>query len=187
MLWQIDFGFNGLPHGCVLHLKELKISERKAEVALYDYRCPECGFMDEVVHGMNESPDYECPECGVLLKRVYHPVHFSQGGVTAQGRVEDHLRREADMRQDLQVNHGIEKFVPMPGITTKDVYNDVKASGDYVKDQMQTEAGRAKEKRDKKQREWLKGAQRRAPARSREIVARKKAEQASSRAIRVST
>lgn len=154
---------------------------------LYDHRCPDCGFMDEVVHGMNEKPTYECPKCGIHLKRVFNSFGVNLGGGGAKRRVEDHIKAELEMRQDLSENHGVEKFAPARGIGVKEVYRDVKASGSYVKDQMQAEAERANAKRKARQRDWMKGAQRRAPARSRETNERRAAEAAKNRAIRLST
>lgn len=36
----------------------------------YDYRCPSCGTVLEVEHGMREHPEVACPQCGTPMARV---------------------------------------------------------------------------------------------------------------------
>lgn len=38
-------------------------------MAFYDYKCPNCGHVEEKDHGMTETPEYECEKCGTPLKR----------------------------------------------------------------------------------------------------------------------
>lgn len=45
-------------------------------MATYDYKCTGCGLVEEVVHGMNETPDVHCP-CG--HKCVKHLTPESTG------------------------------------------------------------------------------------------------------------
>lgn len=35
----------------------------------YDYRCPSCGKIFEVRHGMEEKSDQICPECNKPMER----------------------------------------------------------------------------------------------------------------------
>ena len=39
-------------------------------MASYDYECKECSNVQEVQHGMNESPEIVCEKCGGETKRV---------------------------------------------------------------------------------------------------------------------
>lgn len=37
----------------------------------YDYKCPECGEVKEVLHRMNEEPEILCPKCDkVKMKKL---------------------------------------------------------------------------------------------------------------------
>ncbi|MCH4084090.1 MAG: zinc ribbon domain-containing protein [Coriobacteriaceae bacterium] len=49
-------------------------------MAVYDYKCTECGNQFEVEHPMNEHPDVSCPKCGSEAKRVFVP-----SGIVFQG------------------------------------------------------------------------------------------------------
>ena len=151
----------------------------------YDYKCPECESVGEVFHGMNESPTYLCPQCEVEMKRVFNTFHMGHGKREVQRRIEDKLKAESDMKQDLSENYGVESFQPIAAQSMQEVYDDVKASGSFVKDRMQAETEKSQAKRKKKSREWMSGAMKRAPQRSREKVERKKAEAAKKRAISV--
>ena len=49
-------------------------------MARYDYRCVECGHVQEVEHPMLEHPEVLCPECGGQCSRV-----FSASAISFQG------------------------------------------------------------------------------------------------------
>lgn len=151
----------------------------------YDYKCPECDMVGEFFHGMNESPEYVCPDCDVELKRLYNSFGMTHGKRIVQGKIEDKLKAETDMKQEMKEEYGVESFKPVGATSMKDVYNDVKSSGSFVKERMKAETERTQAARAKKAREWKKGAMKRAPQRSREM-AEKRAKQASAdRAIKV--
>lgn len=40
----------------------------------YDYRCPSCELVFEVVRAITDRDDVVCPECGVIGKRLFTPV-----------------------------------------------------------------------------------------------------------------
>lgn len=151
----------------------------------YDYRCPECGFGDEVRHGMNESPTYQCPDCQSQMKRVYGRVNVNHGRSRIKGMVRDKVSQEAEMKQDLLENYGVSEISPLRRTTVTDVYNDVKAQGSLVKDQMQESREIADAKRDAKQKKWKEEAYKRAPKRSKQIAERRRAEATEKRAIRI--
>ena len=67
------------------------------------------------------------------------------------------------------------------------MYNDVKAQGNYVRDQMQETAEKTEATKKAKANEWKKQAMKRAPQRSKELVARKAKEAQAGRAITVKT
>lgn len=41
---------------------------------IYEYKCPSCGHLFEVLRKASDSPDGKCPKCETQSKRVYHPV-----------------------------------------------------------------------------------------------------------------
>lgn len=49
-------------------------------MALYDYRCTECGLTFEVEHPMSEKPAITCPDCGKPAERV-----FNASGIAFKG------------------------------------------------------------------------------------------------------
>lgn len=40
----------------------------------YDYRCPSCDHVFEVVRPITAHDDVACPTCGALAKRLFSPV-----------------------------------------------------------------------------------------------------------------
>ena len=40
----------------------------------YDYRCPECGQVQEIVKPMSDSYSPFCVQCGEVMSQVYAPV-----------------------------------------------------------------------------------------------------------------
>lgn len=139
----------------------------------------------EFLHGMGESPEYVCPDCEVPLKRVYNSFGMSHGKRLVQARIDDKLKAESDMKQEMKEDYGVESFKPVRAASMRDVYNDVKSSGSFVKERMVAEAERNQAARDRKAREWKKGAMKRAPQRSREMVERKAKKAAADRAVRI--
>ena len=153
----------------------------------YDYRCPECGFMDEVTHGMTEKPIYDCPDCDVEMKRVFSVPHLGHGKTIEQKRFSDRSAQESDMKQEMSEDYGVESFVPFGKNGVSDVYSDIKGNGSFVKERMQAESEVSEKKQKVKKREWMKQALKRAPKRSREKKERKAAEDAKNRAVRLSS
>ncbi|RJQ56467.1 MAG: zinc ribbon domain-containing protein [Actinobacteria bacterium] len=41
---------------------------------IYEYKCPSCGHLFEVLRKVSDSPDGKCPRCKKQAKRVFHPV-----------------------------------------------------------------------------------------------------------------
>lgn len=46
------------------------IYERFA-MPLYEYKCPSCGFMNEILQKSSSEPAPVCPECGKGLEKQY--------------------------------------------------------------------------------------------------------------------
>jgi hypothetical protein len=134
---------------------------------------------------MNEDPAYDCDQCDCELKRVYHSFGLSHGKRLVQRKIEDKLKAESDMKQDMKENHGIESFQPIAAQSVAEVYNDVKASGSYVKERMAAETEKSEVAQKKKATEWKRKALKRAPRRQKERAERKAAEAAKKRTIRL--
>lgn len=49
---------------------------------LYDYACAQCGRVEEVRHGFDETHEAPCQACGGALRRVFNaaPVLFKGSG-----------------------------------------------------------------------------------------------------------
>lgn len=41
---------------------------------IYEYKCPGCGHLFEVLRKISDSPDGKCPRCQKQAKRVFRPV-----------------------------------------------------------------------------------------------------------------
>ncbi len=151
----------------------------------YDYKCPECGFTDEVIHGMSESPEYECPDCHLVMKKVFATFNMKKGRERIKGFINDRQRRELEIKQELRESYGVEQVVPLASDGLKEVYNDVKAQGNFVRDQMQESTEKSNAKRLAKQKAWKKQAMKRAPKRSQELVERRAKEAQAKNTIRL--
>lgn len=48
----------------------------------YDFRCPSCEFVFEVMRPASDKTAVSCPQCGTEAKRVFTPVgvHFKGSG-----------------------------------------------------------------------------------------------------------
>ena len=145
----------------------------------YDYKCTSCGTVSEVFHAMSESPVQRCPRCGGEMRKVPSVPMIGRGATVAVRRRDDAAKAESDMRSDLRENYGVERVVPFGGRSLPEVYNDVKGSGSFVNDRMQSESERHGKRREAARRERRRTAPSRIPKRVeavRERAARKAAE-----------
>jgi len=56
-------------------------------VALFDYKCKDCGVMFESTHPIGKAPkEVPCKECGSVAKRAYTSCNFSMEGPTSNAR-----------------------------------------------------------------------------------------------------
>ena len=37
---------------------------------IYNYKCNNCGYIEEQSHGITEELEYDCPSCGTSMDRV---------------------------------------------------------------------------------------------------------------------
>ena len=48
-------------------------------MARYDYKCPQCDHIQEVIRSMKADPEEErCAECNAVMHRVYQPFIWGQ-------------------------------------------------------------------------------------------------------------
>ena len=40
-------------------------------MALYDYKCPDCGETKTITHSVTSNSVYHCDKCGTELRKVY--------------------------------------------------------------------------------------------------------------------
>ena len=139
----------------------------------YDYRCTECELVAEARHGINDRPQLQCPDCGTpKMKKMVSACGFSVKNTHLKGHLKDNCKANTEMRQDLLENHGIENVTPVGAKDLSQVYKEVKAAGDSVKDQMQAEKAKGAEKSRNKMREWKRKAQPRADGRGPHVLGR---------------
>jgi predicted nucleic acid-binding Zn ribbon protein len=142
----------------------------------------------EVRHSMNESPTVACPHCNSRKTSKVPPlvgISVRSGRTLTENRALDQVRRNAAMQAELQHDFGIEKIKPLRKSTMADVYHDVKSQASVVRESMAASAEQRASETKKKQREWMKGALQRTPGRAKEIKARKAADAAKKRSIRL--
>jgi len=152
----------------------------------YDYGCEKCSAEFETFHSIKESPKVRCPECNSLkTRKLVSACGIIVHNTGAKRRVCDHFRREADAKQDLLENHGVENVRPNRGHTFSSVYNDIKSRGTFVQDQMQQQAGEREQKQRRKRKEMAKRANKTATARAKVIKEKKAKKEAEKRAIRL--
>lgn len=150
----------------------------------YDYECSSCGRSFEASHAISDKPKLACPSCSSADTRKV-PSLFYLGGnkslLSRKGR--DRARAEAEARQDLRENYGVENVCPIAARSFGEVYSEIKKSGGHTKEYMQSNTAQNEAKRKEKAREWKRKAILRTPARAREMQARKAAEEQAKRRI----
>jgi len=144
----------------------------------YDYVCKDCGDEHEETHGMTASPVVKCHKCGSSsMVKAIRACGIITRDTGSRARFADAQKKEASQRQDLRENYGVENVTPVGGNTFSTAYNDVKAQGTKVRDEMQARRSTNATAVKKKQREW--GVKSRARVAERTRIANdKKAEEA---------
>jgi len=62
----------------------------------YDYYCPECGYEQEEMHGMTETPEVICPKCSCKMKIKINggvATHFKGSGWVSRPRGDSSLAK----------------------------------------------------------------------------------------------
>lgn len=64
-------------------LDQINHQKRKVEMPTYDYKCPKCKTMKELVHSIIDTPRISCEKCEVTMTRLIGggtAVHFKGSG-----------------------------------------------------------------------------------------------------------
>lgn len=153
----------------------------------YDYACEKCGTEFETFHGINEKPRVVCPKCGSPAKKSISACGIIIRNSGAARMASDRAKTEAEARADLLANYGVERVQPVGSQSFMEVYNDVKAQGSLVRDQMQQKREEnAKRARDK-HRKWAVKANRRVAKKTLEANEKKAKDAAAKRALHLAS
>ena len=130
----------------------------------YDYACRSCSAVFEIIHGMNEKPEVVCPKCqskktskqisscGIIVRKT-HAINL----------VKNHIKKEHEQKKDLLENYGVERVNQLGGASLGNVYGEIKKQGNLVREQMQAKKEIDAANLKAKRKEWLVGANKRAP------------------------
>jgi len=134
-------------------------------MALYDYKCTECGNEQEERHSMNDTPELTCSKCGdkSLRKMIPKSLNFVLKGASWSGKNAKEksyrMRRKQEMGKKMAESHDIPSISPnYKGEVCKD-WNEAKrlAKADGVNPQkyekqlevVQTQQKQLKDKKEK--------------------------------------
>ena len=82
----------------------------------YDYKCPDCGTVKELFHGIKETPTFSCI-CGSEMKKMISKnVNFVLKGANWSGKnIKEkgyRLRRRKEIGKKMVENHNIPQIQP---------------------------------------------------------------------------
>jgi hypothetical protein len=123
-----------------------------------------------------------CPKCNSknTFKVISAPTIIVHNTSAVRRRTDDG-KREADIRADLRLNHGIEKITPLQkGVGIKEIYAEVKKQGSFNRDKMQRQKELDAATQKAKRREWTRAANKRAGSKYR-IMQEQRAKEASAK------
>jgi putative FmdB family regulatory protein len=94
----------------------------------YDYKCEVCGFIEEQIHKMTETPEFKCPECGGAMSKIFTVTNFIiRGGTEAmdwkEKRIRMQRRKELGVKQIERYGSG-PKLQPNVGGIETDSWSD---------------------------------------------------------------
>lgn len=93
---------------------------------IYEYGCDSCHSVFDVEHSMTEKPEVRCLVCSGICRKMITPFYLGNSGC---------MPCEAEMRQDLRENHGME-HVRLQSGTFNDFYCGVKRDARRVKEEL---------------------------------------------------
>jgi len=87
-------------------------------MALYDYKCAECGNEQKERHSMNDTPNVKCSECGLegLKKMIPKSLNFVLKGASWSGKNAKEksyrMKRRQEMGKKMAESHDIPSISP---------------------------------------------------------------------------
>jgi len=72
----------------------------------YDYRCRQCGSVEEVTHGFTEDPEIRCFDCGLEMVRRIGQVNIAPSATPSRslGSIDFEATKTAEKAKDADMN-----------------------------------------------------------------------------------
>ncbi len=139
----------------------------------YDYKCLVCNSVTEVMHSISATPELECWYCGSpKMKKMISACSIISHSTTEKRQKQDVDSRHTDIKSELAEDHGVHGVVPIAAKGLDEVYSEIKRTGSLAKDKMQMQTETNRNATEKKQKEWVKDAQKRVAKKNPEIKER---------------
>ncbi len=146
---------------------------------IYRYKCPGCdNFEEQLFLNYKSSVDANiiCGVCGLEeLPRTFegNSISLTKGFRKSKGFVQGELKRAQDMKKELSRDYLVEEMTGLQGQGFNELYDNIKANGNQVREDMQRRMEKTSKEADVRQKEWKKGAVKRHGKRVEEIKERK--------------
>jgi len=78
-------------------------------MAIYDYKCKECGEVVEIIHSIKETPEIKCEKCGSVCERLIVSGNFilkGFGWFSQDDREDRQRQKKSEKMQKKQDDHG---------------------------------------------------------------------------------
>ena len=67
----------------------------------YDYRCKQCGNVEEIIHGFNDEHSFHCVTCGRAMTKLISSVNIAPSATPSRNSVIDlEATKKADKAKD---------------------------------------------------------------------------------------
>ena len=67
----------------------------------YDYRCKQCGNVEEIIHGFNDEHSFHCVYCGQVMNKLISGVNIAPSATPSRNSVIDlEATKKADKAKD---------------------------------------------------------------------------------------
>ena len=67
----------------------------------YDYRCKQCGNVEEIIHGFNYEHSFHCVDCGQAMNKLISSVNIAPSATPSRNSVIDlEATKKADKAKD---------------------------------------------------------------------------------------
>ena len=67
----------------------------------YDYKCKQCGNVEEIIHGFNDEHSFHCVDCGQAMSKLISGVNIAPSATPSRNSVIDlEATKKADKAKD---------------------------------------------------------------------------------------